>query len=60
MVVLVRQGKARSGKAKAAPDQAGDVWTWTAIDAESKLILSYMVGDRDRDPGHGRGPHQHA
>jgi len=24
----------------------GSVWTWTAIDAESKLIISYMVGDR--------------
>lgn len=25
---------------------AGDVWTWTAIDADSKLIISYMLGDR--------------
>lgn len=25
----------------------GDVWTWTAIDAESKLILSYMIGPRN-------------
>jgi IS1 family transposase len=24
----------------------GDVWTWTAIDADSKLIISYMLGDR--------------
>lgn len=24
----------------------GDVWTWTAIDADSKLIISYHVGDR--------------
>jgi IS1 family transposase len=32
--------------AKAAPDGAGDVWTWTAIDADSKLIVSYHVGDR--------------
>lgn len=32
--------------AKAAPDGAGDVWTWTAIDAESKLIVAYEVGDR--------------
>ena len=32
--------------AKAAPDGAGDVWTWTAIDADSKMILSYEVGDR--------------
>ena len=27
----------------------GDVWTWTAIDADSKLILSYLVGGRDSD-----------
>lgn len=32
--------------AKAAPDGAGDVWTWTAIDADSKLMVSYFVGDR--------------
>jgi IS1 family transposase len=24
----------------------GSVWTWTAIDAETKLIISYMIGDR--------------
>jgi IS1 family transposase len=35
--------------AKAAPKVAGDVWTWTAIDAESKLIVSYLVGSRDAD-----------
>ena len=28
---------------------AGNVWTWTAIDADSKLIISYMVGGRDSD-----------
>ena len=32
--------------AKAAPPKAGDVWTWTAIDADSKMILAYEVGDR--------------
>jgi IS1 family transposase len=26
---------------------AGSVWTWTAIDADSKLILSYLCGRRD-------------
>src|SRR5205823_4294007 len=26
----------------------GDVWTWTALDADSKLIVSYLVGARDR------------
>ena len=35
------------GRAQAAPEQAGDVWTWTAIDADSKLIVSYLVGGRD-------------
>jgi IS1 family transposase len=24
----------------------GSVWTWTAIDADSKLIITYMLGDR--------------
>jgi IS1 family transposase len=25
----------------------GDVWTWTAIDAETKLVPSFMIGNRD-------------
>jgi IS1 family transposase len=33
--------------AKAAPEDAGDVWTWTALDPDSKLMVSYAVGDRD-------------
>jgi len=33
--------------AKAAPDGAGDTWTWTAIDADSKLIVAYRIGGRD-------------
>jgi IS1 family transposase len=32
--------------AKAAPMDAGDVWTWTAIDADTKLIATWFVGDR--------------
>ena len=32
--------------AKAAPSGAGDAWTWTAIDPETKLIISYMIGLR--------------
>ena len=35
--------------AKKAPPQAGDVWTWTAIDADTKLIPSWFVGGRDSD-----------
>jgi len=26
---------------------AGSVWTWAAIDADSKLVLSYLCGGRD-------------
>lgn len=33
--------------AKAAPLGAGDVWTWVGLDSESKLIISYLIGDRD-------------
>jgi IS1 family transposase len=30
----------------------GDVWTWVAIDADSKLILSWRVGPRDAATAH--------
>ncbi len=30
-------------------DGFGSVWTWTAIDADSKLCISYLVGLRDTD-----------
>lgn len=33
--------------AKAAPEGAGDAWTWTAIDADTKLIAAWMIGPRD-------------
>lgn len=35
--------------AKAAPEGAGDIWTWTALDADSKLIVSWLVGQRDAE-----------
>lgn len=31
--------------------QAGDVWTWTAICADTKLVVSWFVGGRDADTG---------
>ncbi len=43
-------------KAKNAPKSTragdptiGDCWTWTAIDADSKLLVSYLVGGRDSE-----------
>ncbi len=35
------------GKAKDAPAGAGDAWTWTALDADCKLIVSWVVGNRN-------------
>jgi IS1 family transposase len=35
--------------AKAAPEMAGDLWTWTAIDTDTKLMPSWLVGSRDGD-----------
>ena len=35
--------------AKAAPTFAGDVWTWTSICADSKLICNWFVGGRDAE-----------
>ena len=29
--------------------EAGDVWTWTGIDADTKLIISWLVGNRDAE-----------
>ncbi len=33
--------------AKAAPEGAGDIWTWVGLDADSKLAVSWYVGGRD-------------
>ncbi|HEX3664024.1 MAG TPA: IS1 family transposase [Rhizomicrobium sp.] len=33
--------------AKAAPEGAGDIWTWVALDADTKLVASFYVGARD-------------
>jgi len=39
-------------KKNATPEQKaqgwGDAWTWTAIDADTKLIVSYLIGNRDK------------
>ena len=33
--------------AKRAPKEAGDIWTFVAIDADTKLVPSWFVGERD-------------
>ena len=36
-----------AARATGVVDQAGDAWTWTAIDADTKLVVSWLVGGRD-------------
>ena len=38
-------------RAKSPPEAAGDVWTWTAICADTKLIPAWRVGDRTSGTG---------
>jgi IS1 family transposase len=35
--------------AKAAPQDAGDAWTWVALDADTKLVASWRIGDRSSE-----------
>jgi IS1 family transposase len=49
--LLLRQGK------NVAPENKGilgygDVYTWTGMDADTKLMVSYMVGKRDAEYAH--------
>lgn len=37
--------------AKAAPDGAGNIWTWTALDSDSKLMVTWWAGDRSSSTG---------
>jgi IS1 family transposase len=39
-------GTKQKNVATAKGEPEGDVWTWTAIDADTKLIVSPFVGDR--------------
>lgn len=39
-----RQAKRKADK---RPVGVGDIWTWTAIDADTKLCVSWLVGGRD-------------
>jgi IS1 family transposase len=43
---FVRVKAANLAKAKTTTADAGDVWTWIALDADTKLICSFYVGDR--------------
>jgi len=39
-------------QAELATGEKGSMWTWTAIDADSKLVISYLIGARDAGYAH--------
>jgi IS1 family transposase len=43
---FVRVKGGNVAKAKVASADSGDVWTWIALDADTKLIASFYIGDR--------------
>jgi IS1 family transposase len=46
--IAVKQ-KNRATSKRATDPTAGDCWTWTAIEVQSKLLISYLIGSRDAE-----------
>ena len=44
---FVGSKKINTPKEKQATGEAGDCWTWTALDSDSKLIVTWLVGSRE-------------
>jgi IS1 family transposase len=44
--------KANVPVSKLGKGEAGDVWTWTSIDSDTKLMISWVVGDRGAGAAH--------
>src|SRR5579859_49518 len=44
--------KAKNVSAEKKQEGWGDVWTWVGIDADTKLVVSYLVGGRDSGWAH--------
>ena len=44
--------KEKNTRPERKSDGWGDVWTWVAIDAETKLVPSFMVGSRGASTAH--------
>jgi IS1 family transposase len=41
--------KAKNARAEKKQEGWGDIWTWVGIDADTKLVISYLVGGRGAD-----------
>ena len=47
LVVDLLQGKESNGRDRPQEPDAGDVWLWVAVDADTKLVPSWRLGQRD-------------
>src|SRR5213595_3128280 len=41
--------KAKNVRVEKKQEGWGDIWTWVGIDADTKLVISYLVGGRGAD-----------
>src|ERR1035437_1908312 len=46
--VEMKEARARQKKME-RPQNVGDTWTWTGLDADSKLLISWFIGSRNAD-----------
>lgn len=42
--------KAKNARPEKKQEGWGDIWTWVGIDADTKLVVSYLIGGRDGGP----------
>ena len=47
--IYAKEKRVHAGTLTGSPTYAGDIWTWLALDADSKLIISYLAYDRSRE-----------
>ncbi len=52
MVFLLRQGKENLPDYMRGSPGVGSMWTWTALDADTKLMISWKLGARDAATAH--------
>ena len=46
--VYAKSKTVRKREEGAFPDDAGSIWTWTGMDSDSKLMVSYLIGGRSK------------
>ena len=45
--IYCKQGTLAAGRARRPPPDAGDIYTWTAVDPDSKLLISWRVAPQN-------------